>query len=187
MKNSIRIVLTVLLLATANSVSSQVNVTPPSEGKAVIYFLRTTNLGALMNIRYFDNNQYIGKFSGMNFYRYECEPGKRIFWFKAENIDFVEAELEEGKVYLLETNPVIGGFSAGVKAKLVDTADEKQMKRVNKLLEKKETKSFTSEELAEGQDKNNGVIQRGMLKINKKRGKKKNLKVLQADSYIAIK
>lgn len=166
--------------------NSQTKVTPPSEGNAVIYFMRTSSLGALMNIRYFDNNQYIGKFGGVNYYRYECKPGKRIFWFKAENIDFVEAELEAGKVYILETNPVIGGFSAGVKAKLVDFNDEKQMKRINKLLEDKESKSFTVEELEEGQDKNTIAIQRGMLTVNKKRKKKKKLKVLLADDFFKI-
>lgn len=186
MKNLFSIAATIFFVLSFNLGNSQGEITPPSEGKAVIYFMRTSGLGALMNIRYFDNNQYIGKFGGVNYYRYECEPGKRIFWFKAENIDFVEADLEEGKIYMVETNAVMGGFSAGVKAKLVDFSDEKQMKAINKLLEKKESKSFTEEELLEGQENNAIAIQRGMVKINKKRSKKKKLKVIQAEDNLAL-
>lgn len=157
------------------------NLTPPSEGKAVIYFLRTQYLGALMNFRLFDKGQFIAKYKGRNYVRYECDPGKSIFWIKAENVDFIETELEAGKIYLVETNAVMGAFSAGVKFKLVDYSDEKQVNRINKLLSDKEAKTFTKEELEKEQTESKLVIQRGMSTVVKKRNKGKKIKRITPD------
>ena len=154
---------------------------PPSEGKSVIYFVRSTGLGALMNIRYFDNGNYIGKFNGKNFIRYECEPGKRIFWIKAENVDFVEAELEANKIYIVETNATMGAFSAAARFLLVDFKDEKQMKRILKVLKEKEGVTFTTEELKEDQLKMKDAISFGMKTVVDKRKRKKKIKYLKPD------
>ena len=176
----------VISLCTLPQINAQEALTPPSEGKAVIYFLRTTSLGALMNFRLFDKSQIIAKYKGRSYVRYECDPGEGIFWIKAENIDFIETDLEAGKIYLVETNAVMGGFSAGVKFKLVDYSDEKQMKRIKKLLEEKEAKVFTEEELKEEQEDNKTVIQKGMAKVVKKRKKGKKIKRLTADMNYKI-
>lgn len=175
------VLITLLFCLTVNFAKAQEKITLPSEGKAVIYFLRTTNLGAVMNFRLFDEEQIIAKFNGKNYLRYECNPGKNIFWVKAENIDFVEADLDAGKVYFVETNAVMGAFSAGVKFKLVDFSDEKQMKRINKLLNKMEPLTFTQEELKKLQIDNKEVIQKGMTKIVKKRKKGKRIKRITPD------
>ena len=134
-----------------------------------------------MNFRLFDKGQIIAKYKGKNYVRYECDPGKSIFWIKAENVDFIETELEAGKIYLVETNAVMGAFSAGVKFKLVDFDDEKQMKRINKLLTEKEPKTFTKEELEKEQTDNKLVIQRGMSTVAKKRKKGKKIKRITPD------
>lgn len=161
--------------------SQEDKIQPPSEGKAVIYFLRTKALGALMNFRLFEKGQIIAKYNGRNYVRYECDPGESIFWIKAENIDFIETELEAGKIYFVETNAVLGAFSAGVKFNLVDYSDEKQMERINKLLEEKEALTFTEEELKEEQADNKLVIQRGMATVVKKRNKGKKIKRITSD------
>ena len=168
-------------LISTKQIHAQDRLTPPSEGKAVIYFLRTQSLGSLMNFRLFDKGQIIAKYKGKNYVRYECDPGESIFWIKAENVDFIETDLEAGKIYLVETNAVMGAFSAGVKFKLVDYSDEKQMKRINKLLEEKDPKTFTEEELKKEQADNKLVIQRGMTTVVKKRKKGKKIKRITAD------
>ena len=170
-----------LLLFFSSIIQAQNNVSPPTENKAVIYFLRTTNLGAFMNFRFFENSKYFGKFNGTNYIRYECEPGESLFWVKAENIDFIETYLAAGKIYFVEANAVMGGFSAGVKFKLVDYSDEKQMKRINKLLNKKDATIFTQEELEEGKEKMQEIIKNGILKIQKKRKKGKKIKRVEAN------
>ena len=125
----------------------------PAEGKSVIYFMRTSGLGALMNFRYFDESNYLGKFNGVNYLRYECEPGKHLFWILAENTDVLEANLAANKIYIVETNATMGAFSAAARFKLVDYKNNSQIKRINKLLNKKDAKQFTEEELKKAKDK----------------------------------
>lgn len=175
-----RILTLILLISIGVSSFAQIKsekITAPSEGKAVIYFLRTTSLGTLMNMRYFNKGAYLGKFNGVNYLRYECDPGKTYFWIKAENIDVLEADLAPNKIYLVETNAAMGAFSAAAKFKIVDFENPKQVKRINKLLEKKDTKKFTQEELERGKEKMKKVIQKGMKKVHSKikKGKFKKL------------
>ena len=170
-----------MLVSFQGTFAQDEKLTPPSQGKAVIYFLRTTGLGALMNFRFFEKSNYLGKFNGMNYIRVECDPGKSVFWVKTENIDFIETEVEAGKIYLVEANAVMGGFSAGVKFKLVDYDDEKQMKRIYKLLEKRDVKTFAPEELEADRKEMPLVIQRGMRTVQKKRAKGKRIKYLTPD------
>ena len=119
-----------VLLLTFQFSNSQITVDPPAEGKAVIYFIRTASPGILMNFKYFDKNEYLGRFNGTNYFRYECEPGQHLFWVKSENYDFVEADLKPGGIYFLEVKGRMGAMSAASKFFLVDYEDKKQMKRI---------------------------------------------------------
>lgn len=177
---------TLLVLSISLNVQAQFKnkLVPPSEGKSVIYFLRTTSLGSLMNMRYFDSQKYLGKFNGRSYIRYECEPGEHIFWIKAENVDVLKADLEKGKTYLVETNAAMGAFSAAAKFKIIDFDNKKQLKRINKLFDKKKESTFTEAELKEGQTKNTEVIQKGMKKVLKKMKKKKKLAVITSDMNV---
>lgn len=180
--------ITLLFLLSISIGFSQIKsdkIKPPAEGKSVIYFMRTTGLGALMNVRYFKKNEYLGKFNGVNYLRYECEPGMNIFWIKAENIDVLEANLEPNKIYIVETNAVMGAFSAGVKFNLVDYENKKQIKRINRLFEKKDPKSFTTQELKEGKEKMISAFQKSMKKVLKKI-KQRKIKVLEANMNYMI-
>jgi uncharacterized protein YnzC (UPF0291/DUF896 family) len=159
---------------------------PPSEGKTVIYFLRTSSLGSLMNIRYFDSQQYLGKFNGRSYIRYECDPGEHIFWIKAENVDVLKANLQEGKTYLVETNATMGAFTAAAKFRIIDFKNKRQVKRINKLFDKKKESTFTKEELKKGQEKSRNVIQMNMKKVQKKLKKKKKLAVITPEMYVDL-
>lgn len=180
--------LTLLFLLSISISFSQIKsdkITPPEEGKSVIYFMRTTSLGALMNVRYFNKSEYLGKFKGVNYLRYECDPGENIFWIKAENIDVLEANLEPNKIYIVETNAVMGAFSAGVKFNLVDFGKKKQIKRINRLFGKKSSKTFSEEELKKGKEKMISVVQKGMKKVLKKI-KAGKVKVLESNMNYTI-
>ena len=87
----------------------------PSEGMAMVYFTRSEAMGFLINFKYFDGEKYLGKFNYGKYLAYECDPGKHLFWAKSENSDFVEAELEPNKIYILDSQPQMGAFKAGVK------------------------------------------------------------------------
>lgn len=180
------LLLFVLTISLSASAQYQEKIIPPSEGKTVIYFLRTSSLGSLMNMRYFDDSKYLGKFNGRSYLRYECEPGEHIFWIKAENIDVLKANLEEGKTYVVETNATMGAFSAAARFKIIDFENKKQLKRINRLFEKKEISTFTDEELEKGEYENRFVIERGLKKVKKKLKKTKKLKVLSSDMYLPL-
>lgn len=183
MKKNITFLLLLFLSLQAFSQIKTEKIIPPAKGKSVIYFLRTTGLGALMNIRYFDKEDYLGRFNGVNYLRYECDPGEKVFWIKAENIDVLEANLEADKVYLVETNAVMGAFSAGAKFKLVDFNKKNQVKRINKLLEKKEPKTFTQETLQEQLQKMKDIVNKGLKKVRKKIERKKTTKLSPNMNY----
>ena len=87
----------------------------PSEGMAMVYFTRSEAMGFLINFKYFDGEKYLGKFNYGKYLAYECDPGQHLFWAKSENSDFVEAELEPNKIYILDSQPQMGAFKAGVK------------------------------------------------------------------------
>ncbi len=109
----------------------------PSEGKAVVYITRVAKLGAAVNFRYFHNDQFIGRFNAGKYIRYECEPGEHLFWAKSENRDFVTAELEAGKIYVIDAKVQMGGMKARVKLVPIDFKDPKYLAKIEKLVNKK--------------------------------------------------
>ena len=81
---------------------------PAPTDKAVVYFVRASSLGALINFTYFDSSKVIGRFSGPKFLRYECEPGEHLFWARSENRDYIKGNLEAGKIYVIDVIPQMG-------------------------------------------------------------------------------
>lgn len=155
---------------------------PPAEGKAVVYFIRISGLGTLVDFFYFDSARYIGKFNGTKYMRYECDPGPRLLWSKAENRDFVEADLEAGRIYLLEPVPQMGAMKAGVTLQLIDMTDEKTRSRVAKILAKPEV-VYTEEELAARAAKLKEVIQKGLEKYKSEKASGKEMLKLEKHMY----
>ena len=168
---TIKITITGILLLITSITFSQIKsdkITPPSKGKSVIYFIRTSGLGALMNFRYFDGDKYLGRFNGVNYLRYECSPGEKKFWIKAENVDVLKANLKANKIYLVETNASMGVFAATAKFKLVDYNKKSQVKRINRLFKKKDGKTFSNKELKKQFDKMQKAFKKGLKKVNSK-------------------
>lgn len=158
----------------------------PSE-KATVYFARANGLGALINFTYFDGDKAIGRFNGPKYMKYECEPGKHLFWARSENKSFVEADLEAGKIYIIDVIPKMGAFKAAVSLVPVDKSDYK-LKHIQKLLSKRESESFSSSELDALGTEMSEVIKSGMDRYNnlKERGKlipqlKANMSVEKSD------
>ena len=132
MKRIFLLVLTTIMsvVATAQQIK------PAPNDKTVVYFVRTSGFGPLANFSYFDSTVAIAITKGTNYFRYECRPGTHIFWAKAENIDFVEADLEPGKIYFIEAEPKMGITKAEVDLRPVDPSDEKTMTSIFKLMNK---------------------------------------------------
>ncbi len=131
---------TILFIFSALAFSYQAscqNIKSPNQGKSIVYFVRPSGLGTLINFKYFDGDNYIGKFSGSNYIIYECEPGDHVFWGASENRDFVTANLLADKTYIIEARPTMGAIKAAVQLIPISKEDEKGMKKINKLLGRK--------------------------------------------------
>jgi hypothetical protein len=154
---------------------------PAPENKAVVYFVRTSSLGFAINFSYFDSTTLIGKAAGTNYVRYECEPGHHLFWVRSENRDYVEADLEAGRIYFIEAIPQMGAIKAQAVLKAIDPSDEKVMKKVFKLMNKKAPETFTTEELQRQTD--NDIIQRGLERYTEDKAKGKKIGKLERTAF----
>ena len=113
--------------------------------KAVVYFVRTVKggFGSLANTFVFDTEKTIGMLSYRNFIRYECEPGEHLFWAIRSNIStitftyyksYIKANLDPGKIYLMEVRIQIEGIDMDP----VDpSVDETRLYRIKTVLNNK--------------------------------------------------
>lgn len=174
---------TIILITSCFLSATAQTIEPAPPDKAVVYFVRPSSLGFAINFSYFDSTRLIGKFNGPSYIRYTCEPGKHLFWARSENRDFVEADVEAGKIYFIEAVVNMGAVKAAVNLDPVDPEDQKRMKKIWKLLEKKPSESFSEEELASEEAKMQDVIERGLEKYNKDKEKGKTRPQLERGMY----
>ncbi|MFD2037686.1 hypothetical protein ACFSKL_23025 [Belliella marina] len=147
----------------------------PSEGKSLVYFVRSNGTGALINFKFFDGEKYLGKFNGVKYFIYECDPGEHVFWASSENRSFVEAELESGKVYFMEVRPTPGAIKSAVKLVPISPDNEKGMKRINKFISKKAPYDLDSKDFSDEAEDLDFFIGNGMKKYNSDKEKDKNI------------
>ena len=170
--------LIILISFTALFASAQ-EINPAPADKAVVYFVRSSALGFAINFHFYDSTKLLGKFSGTNYFRYECEPGSHLFWARSENRDFVEAELEAGKIYFLEVVPQMGAIKAGVKIYPIDPSDEKKMAKMFKLLNKKPPVLLVDESPVAETNNVDEVVVRGLEKYKEEKEKGKSMARLE--------
>jgi hypothetical protein len=160
------------------------NIEPAPEDKAVVYFVRTSAMGAAINFSYFDSTSLIGKCNGKNYIRYECEPGSHLFWARSENKSFVEADIDPGKIYFLDAIPKLGFGKAKVTLLPMEpNSDDKKMQKIFKLLGKKDPVTFTAEELEKELEKKDDVIDRGMKKYAEEKAEGKEIAQLKKTMF----
>jgi len=176
-----------LLLAitvlTSVGVYAQQNAQVPND-KSVVYFVRASSAGSLINFTYLDSNKVIGKFNGRKYFRYECKPGYHLFWAKSENRDFIEADLIAGKTYFIEAVPVMGAFKAGVQLYPINPNTSNRMKRINKLLLKRSPEEYSPNKLEEWTNYWNELIKASLIRFNKRKAVGKEKKVLNSNFYL---
>ena len=143
MKRLLRVLL--LLGLSASYVCAQ-QYDKPNDGKSLVYFVRCSATGALINFKYFDGERYLGKVNGTNYFTYQCDPGNHIFWVASENRDFLTADLKPNATYIVEIRPVMGAFKAAVQVHPVSPEDVKTLKKVNKIIGKKGAAALNGQE-----------------------------------------
>lgn len=155
--------------------------TIPSEGKSLVYFVRYNPTGALINFKFFDGENYLGKFNGTKYFVYECDPGKHVFWAASENRSFVEADLENGKIYVIEVRPMPGAIKAGVKLIPIAPDNAKGMKNINKLIAKKDPFDLDSKDFSDEAEDLGFFISNGMKKYQTDKEKDKSIPQLPSN------
>jgi hypothetical protein len=107
---------------------------PPESGKAVVYFVRITSYGQEAVFDFFHNDKYIGSYSGMNYIRYECDPGGQLFWASSENKVFLPATLNEGRSYVVIVDVIYGFAKAHVGLQPISESQEDKINRATNII-----------------------------------------------------
>jgi hypothetical protein len=73
----------------------------PSEGKALVNFVRPSAAGYAAKATVWDGDKLIGVSFGKQYFQYECEPGRHLFLAWSEYKSPVEADLAPNKTYYI--------------------------------------------------------------------------------------
>ncbi|WGD35592.1 hypothetical protein [Olleya sp. YS] len=128
-------ILLIVFAFTSYKATSQV-LEKPTEGKSLVYIMRSNNLGAGLNFRVYDKDKFLGALPSGAYFIYECDPGEHLFWAASENRDFVEANLEANKTYVIDLRAKMGMFIAAVGVEPYEPTNKKHVKRIKKVLRK---------------------------------------------------
>lgn len=162
------------LLAFSKTFSQEtIEIKKPTEGKSLVYFIRPTAVAFLVDFKVFDKDTFLGTLSSKKYFTYECEPGEHLFWATSENRDYVIANLEANKTYVINVSPQIGAFVAGVNLIPYDPNIANHKKLFNKALTKgkemvqdeKETANDQSETIQKGLEKYEELVASESTKI----------------------
>jgi hypothetical protein len=96
-----------LLTSTFSFAQNSQEIKIPTNGKSYVYIVRE-GVGKLLNFRVYHNDKFIGALPNGKYIVYECDPGENLFWVASENRDFVEANLEPNKTYVLNIEGKVG-------------------------------------------------------------------------------
>ena len=161
----------------ANAQEINQEIKKPKEGKALVYFVRSNSVGFALNFRVYDKDKFLGQLVFNEYIVYECEPGQHVFWAASENRDFVEADLEENKTYVIDVRGQMGAFIVGVNVVPLKPNDKRAQKDLYKIV-KNENMVLYNPSIANSVDKQEN-IKNGMEKYNELKERKSNkIKVL---------
>lgn len=179
MNNLKKIVLLIAFFFGIISISSQKittqEIVKPSEGKSLVYFLRT-GAGPLLNFRIYDNDKFLGALSGFKYLVYECEPGQHVFWAASENRDYIEANLEPNAVYVLNAEGQMGAFIASVGFLPLNPNEFRDRRTFYQVVKGAKKQDYAINDVDKSEN-----IQKGLQKYEDlKAGNSKKIKVLEA-------
>lgn len=151
----------------------------PSVGKALVYIMRSNDLGSSINFRVYNKDVFLGALPSRAYFTYECDPGEHLFWAASENRDFVEANLEAGKTYVIDLRAKIGLVITAVGVEPYSPDNETHVKRIEKVLKKHINANVVDENQTQEKIEN---IEKALEAYNKiKDDKNSKIKRLTAD------
>jgi len=161
----------------------------PSEGKAKIYFSRTSGGGFMINFKFFDGDQYIGKIKGGQYFVYECDPGVHSFWALSENMSMVYAQLEANKMYFIDAKAKMGALKANVKLVPLDKNHKKYDKNRNLVFNSiwsGEETILSEKEIKEGQIELKEKIIKGVRYVKTMNSHNLERPLITSDMFIEV-
>lgn len=96
----------------------------PAQGKALIYFVRTQTLGFAVKVKLYADGKFAGLIMSKTFIPLEVDPGKHEFVVAAENAGFLEAEVEPGKIYMVQVSIHMRAWKARTHFEVARTDSE---------------------------------------------------------------
>ena len=112
------------------SVPSTATFDQPTD-KALVYFIRPSNLGYKINAAVYDDEKFIGFVPYNQKLPYFAEPGEHLFMVVSEAADFLKAELIASKTYYIQVAPRMGMWRARFSLAPI-TKEDLQTKQVQK-------------------------------------------------------
>ncbi len=107
----------------------------PGKGKCMVYIARRETAALLVKFSIYDGDIFLGKLGAKKYFAYECDRGEHVFIAKGENTFYVDANLEEGKTYVMDLKIKVGIISARVTLNPIDQSNKKFEKEKKKILE----------------------------------------------------
>lgn len=135
----------------------------PAEGKSLVYFVRSNSVGLTLNFRIYDKDVFLKALEFKEYLVYECEPGEHVFWAASDNRDFVDADLEANKVYVIDIEGQMGMLVAGVSMVPFNPNDRGNRKDLYNII-KKESKVLFKDLIADTKNNRSENIKLGLEK-----------------------
>lgn len=176
-----------------NQVKPEAILAKPGKGKCMVYFARRETAALLVKFSIYDGDLFLGKLGAKKYFAYECDPGEHVFIAKGENTFYVDANLEEGKTYVIDLKVKVGIISARVSLSPLDQSNKKFEKEKTKFLEfisKKEGELLSEENNKESDDNTDeeeavsrGTISNRLNKFYEMKEKGKKITTITPDMY----
>jgi len=84
-------------------------------GKALVYVVRPAFVGTTIKTYFVCDDDFKGINKGKSYFFFHVDPGKHVFWSKAENVDALELDVKAGQTYFIKQKIQMGALRARVK------------------------------------------------------------------------
>ena len=157
---------------------------PPKKGNSVVYIARWAIGGYAAGFEYFHEDQFIGKFVGNGYLRFECKPGKHLFWASSENKEFITTELEPNRTYIIRAMAAPGAWKMHASLKPITRSDEEDFTIIKNMVNRKPASHLEESKLRKLNNQLKNFIQKELNHYQNVTKDKYNFRHLSADSFI---
>jgi len=93
--------------------------------KALIYVVRPAFVGTAVKSYFICGDDFKGINKGKSYFYFYIEPGKHVFWSKAENVDALELDVKAGQTYYIKQAVQVGALKTRIKLVVLSESEGK--------------------------------------------------------------